>query len=126
MGARRYVVPVTSDASQVATVFSPWLSGYVQEIHYIKDGSNAYTDGVDFAITAEATGETIWAESNVNASATRAPRLATHSTVGVALLYAAGGANVSDRIALGRDRIKIVLAQAGVSKTGKFHIVMVD
>jgi hypothetical protein len=50
-----------------------------------------FADGSSFTITSEATGETIWSESSVNASATRAPRQATHSTAGVASLYAASG-----------------------------------
>ncbi|MEY9466303.1 hypothetical protein ABH973_006716 [Bradyrhizobium ottawaense] len=123
MGVRRYIVPVTTAADGSATVYSPWLSGYVHEIHYIKTD---FADGVDFTITAEQTGETIWAQSDVNAAAVKAPRQATHSTAGVAALYASGGVAVNDRIALGRDRVKIVLAQGGNAKSGAFHIVMVD
>lgn len=55
----------------------------------------------------------------------RAPRQPTHSTAGVAALYTAGGTAVGDRIALGRDRIKIVVGSGGNTKTGKF-IALVD
>lgn len=123
MGVRRFIVPVTVDASGDATTYSPYLSGFIEEIHYIKTD---FADGVDFTITAEATGETIWTQSNVNAAAVVAPRQATHSTAGVAALYAAGGTAVASRIALGRDRVKIVVAQGGVSKSGAFHIVTSD
>jgi hypothetical protein len=126
MALRRYTVPVRTAADGSATVYSPWMSGYVHEIHYIKDGSNAYTDGVDFTITAEATGETIWAQLDVNASVVKAPRQATHSTAGVAALYAAAGTAVNDRIALGRDRAKIALAAGGNAKDGQFMFVMAD
>lgn len=120
---RRFVVPVTTDGSGNATAYSPYLSGYIHEIHYIKTD---FADGVDFTITADVTGETIWTQSDVNAAAVKAPRQATHSNVGVAALYASGGTAVNDRIALGRDRVKIAIAQGGANKTGAFHIVVAD
>lgn len=123
MALRRFVVPVTTDASGNATAYSPYLSGYIHEIHYIKTD---FADGVDFTITAEATGETIWTQSDVNAAVVKAPRQATHSTVGVAALYASGGTAINDRVALGRDRVKIVIAQGGNTKSGAFHIVVAD
>ena len=123
MATRRFVVSVTTASDGTATAYSPYLSGYIHEIHYIKTD---YADGVDFTITAEATGETIWTQSDVNAAAVKAPRQATHSTAGVAALYASGGTAVNDRIALGRDRVKIAIAHGGNAKTGAFHIVVVD
>lgn len=123
MALRRFIVPVTTAADGTATVLSPWISGYIHEIHYLKTD---FADGVDFTITAEATGEVIWAQSDVNAAVVKAPRQATHSNVGVAALYAAGGVAVNDRIALGRDRVKIVIAQGGNAKSGAFHIVVAD
>jgi hypothetical protein len=123
MGTRRFVLTVAVDASGDATAYSPYLSGRVSSIHYIKTD---YANGVDFTITSEATGETIWTESNVDAAKVCRPRGATHSNAGVAALYAAGGTAVNDKIALGRDRIKFVVAAGGVSKTGAFHIVIED
>lgn len=120
---RRFTVDVTTASDGTATAYSPYLSGYIHEIHYIKTD---FADGVDFTITAEATGETIWTQSDVNAAAVKAPRQATHSTVGVAALYASGGTAVNDRIALGRDRVKIAIAQGGNVKTGQFQIVVAD
>ena len=123
MTIRRFVVPVTTAADGSATAYSPYLSGYLTQIVYAKTD---YANGVDFTITAEATGETLWTESDVNASVSTSPRAATHSTAGVAALYAAAGTAVNDRIALARDRVKIVLAQGGNVKTGTFHIVVDD
>lgn len=123
MTLRRFVVPVTTAADGSATAYSPYLSGYLAQIVYAKTD---YANGVDFTITAEATGETLWTESDVNASVSKSPRAATHSTAGVAALYAAAGTAVNDRIALARDRVKIVLAQGGNVKTGTFHIVVDD
>lgn len=84
-----------------------------------------FANGVDFTITSEATGETLWAESNVDASATRAPRQATHGTDGTAALYAGSGTAVLDKIALANTRVKIVVASGGDTKTGTFYVVLV-
>lgn len=121
MKTRKFTVTVASNGSQVGTGYSPYLSGYIESIQYVKD---TYTDGVDFTITADATGESLWVDTNVNASETVRPRAATCSTAGVAALYAGGGTAVNDKIALGRDRVKIVLAQAGASKSGSFIITV--
>ena len=123
MTIRRFEVTVTTASDGTATAYSPYLSGFIHAIHYVKTD---YADGVDFTITAEATGETLWTQSDVNSAAVKAPRQATHSNVGVAALYASGGTAVNDRIALGRDRVKIVLAQGGNAKTGKFIIIVED
>lgn len=123
MTIRRHTVSLTSGAGQTGTAYSPYISGYIQSIAYVKTD---YADGVDFTITAEATGETIWTQSDVNAAVTVRPRAATHSTAGVAALYAAGGAAVNARIALGRDRVKIAIAQAGATKSGAFVITVSD
>ncbi len=123
MATRKFTVSSPSNGSQVGTSYSPYFSGYIESIQYVKGN---YTDGVDFTITAEATGENIWTETNVNAAKTVRPRSPTHSTAGVASLFASGGTAVNDRIALGRDRVKIVLAQAGANKTGSFVITVDD
>lgn len=118
---RRLKLTVTTAADGSATAFTPRTSGKVHSIHYVKTD---YANGVDFAITAEATGENIWTESDVNASAVRYPRAATHSQAGAAALYAAGGTGVLAPVAVANDRIKIVLAQGGNVKVGTFHILM--
>lgn len=123
MSIRRFNVSVTTAADGSATAYSPYLSGYIHSIQYVKTD---FADGVDFTITAETTGETIWTESNVNAAVVKAPRQATHSTAGVAALYAAAGTAVNNRIALSRDRVKIVIAQGGATKSGAFYIVVDD
>jgi hypothetical protein len=123
MATRRFVVNVTTAADGSATAYTPYLSGKLCAIHYVKTD---FADGVDFTITAEATGETLWTESNVNAAKVCMPRGATHSNAGVAELYAAGGTAVSDLIRLSRDRVKIVIASGGNAKVGAFHVVVED
>lgn len=119
--AERHAVAVTTAADGSATAYSPVVTGKLSQIRYVKTD---FADGSTFTITSEATGETLWSESAVNASATRAPRQATHSTAGAAALYAAGGAAVNDKIALANDRIKIVIASGGATKTGTFHFIL--
>jgi hypothetical protein len=124
MTVRTYSVDVTTAADGSATVYSPQLSGYLVAIHYVKGN---FTDGVDFTITSERTGQSLWTQTDVNASAIVAPRQPTHTTAGVASLYAAGGTAVTTRIALGRpDRVKIVIAAGGNVTNGDFFIVMDD
>lgn len=118
--ATRQAVTVVTIADGSATAYSDTITGKISQIRYVKTD---FAAGVDFTITAEATGETIWTEADVNASATRAPRQPTHSTAGVAALYAAAGTAVNDHIALANDRVKIVVANGGDTKTGVFHIV---
>lgn len=121
---QRVTLTVTTDGSGNAEAYTPRLSGELHSIRYVKAGANNYTDGVDVSMTVEGSGEDVWVEANVNASATRAPRQPTHSTAGAAALYAAGGTAVLARIALGNQRVKIALAQGGANKTGTFHILL--
>ena len=126
MAIRRHVVSVTTDASGDGTSYSPYISGELVSIEYVKPGSGNYDDGVDFTITKEATGETLWTESNVNATKRCYPRAPTHSTAGVAALFASGGTAVNALMCLGGDRVKIVVAQGGNAKVGAFHITVRD
>jgi hypothetical protein len=120
---RRFEITATSDESGDAEVYTPVLSGKLISIRYVKPGSGNFTNGVDFTITAEDSGETLWAEENVNASATRYPRTVMQTTAGADSLYAADGEDVLGKIALSQDRVKIVIANA-VSGSGLFHITV--
>lgn len=122
---RRHIVTVTTAADGSATAYSPrGVNGKVHQIEYVKHGVTPFADGVDFTITGEATGVNLWTESNVNASAVRAPRQPLHSQAGVAALYAAGGTAVQEPVALANDRVKIVIASGGDTKIGTFHILV--
>lgn len=118
--AQRVAVTVTTAADGSATAYSDTVTGQISTIRYVKTD---FAAGVDFTITSEATGETIWTEADVNASATRAPRQATHSTTGVAALYAATFA-VNDKIVIANDRVKIVIANGGDAKVGTFYVIV--
>jgi hypothetical protein len=118
---QRVSIPLTTDAAGAATAYSETVTGRILQVRYVKTD---FANGVDFVVTSEATGEIIWDEDNVNADATRAPRQATHDTVGVASVYAAGGAAVNDYIAVANDRIKVVVAAGGDTKTGVVYVLL--
>lgn len=122
--ASRETVSVTTAADGTATGYSSALTGKISTIFYVKPGSGSFSDGVDFTITAETTGQNIWTENNVNASTIRAPRQATHGVDGVASLYAAAGLAVQAPIALAGERIKFAIASGGDTKNGQFIVVM--
>lgn len=122
--AKRYKVTVTTASDGTATAYTPRISGKIVQIEYVKPGAGSFDDGVDFTITGEATGIGLWTESNVNASAVRAPRQATHSNAGVAALYASGGTAVLSQIGMANDRVKIVIASGGNAKAGTFHVTV--
>lgn len=123
MALRKFTVALTGIADGSGTAYSPYLTGYLKTIEYVKTD---YVNGVDFTITAEATGETLWTEANVNAATIRYPRAATQTPAGAAALYAGGGLAVNDQIGMARDRVKIVIAQSGATKSGSFVIVVDD
>ena len=118
---QRHSVTLTTDASGDATGFTPVVTGLINAIIYTKTD---YDAGVDFTITVEGTGQGVWTETDVNADKTVAPRQPIHDTVGVASLYAGAGEPVEDHIAVANDRIKIVVAQGGDTKTGTFDVIL--
>lgn len=113
MFAYRHTIALETDASGDATGYSPQITGRITAIIYVKDD---YAAGVDFTITAEATSETIWTESDVDASAVKYPRATVHGTDGVA-------GTAVEPILLANDRVKIVVAAGGNTKSGTFIVV---
>lgn len=114
-------VTVTTAANGTATANTPNLTGAIVSIRYVKDD---FADGSTFTITSENTGENIWTESAVNASATRKPRGAVHEANGAVDLYSAGNP-VLDFVYLANDRVKIVIASGGNVTTGVFHVTVI-
>lgn len=116
MYAERHTIEVTTDAEGDAEAFSPVLTGRVHSIAYVK---NDFEDGVDFTITAEATGESLWTDTSVDASAVVHP-------VATAILGADGTASQLSEapIVLANDRVKIVVGDGGAAKTGTFIITV--
>lgn len=126
MAIRKFTVSgTTHESAGTATVYSPYLSGYIEAIQYIKPGSGGLSDGSTMTITAEATGENIWTQTGVNASVKVQTRAPTHSTAGVAATYD-GSRAILDRVAVSRDRVKIAITSGGNSKTFSYVITVDD
>lgn len=115
----RQTVAVTCASDGSATVYSTVVTGRILAIIYVKTN---FSNGVDFTITAEATGETIWTESNVDVAATKYPRAAVHDTAGVAATLD-GTRAMRDCVHVAADRVKIVIAAGGNATTGSFIII---
>lgn len=115
MNVQRHTVSVTTNASGAATAYSPNVTGRIHAVVYVKGN---FDDGVDFTITLEATGESLWTDTNVNASETVYP-------VQPANLGASGAAStlLEQPMVAANDRVKIIVAQGGNAKSGTFHVV---
>lgn len=114
----KHTVEVETDASGDFVGYTDAITGLLNRIQYVKDDLDS---GTDIAITIEDTGESLWVQNNVSASAVVAPRIPTHISSGAGALYAAGGATVNDKIAIAKSRIKVVIAEGGNVKSGTFN-----
>lgn len=120
----RQLLELTTDASGDATGFTPVVQGLVEKIEYVPDGTAPYATGVDATFTEEDSGAPILTWTNVGTTQARKyPRDPTHDNIGAASLYAAAGEPVESRIPV-TGRIKLVLAQGGDTKVGKFYVYL--
>ena len=123
MYVERHVLAITTDGSGDATAYSPTITGRVVSVIYTKDGTTPYTDGVDFAITAEATGQAILTLTNQNSSAAFQPRVGVCGATGTALTYD-GTRTVNEPVTVAQDRVKVVVAQGGATKIGTITLIV--
>lgn len=124
MYVRRVEISPITDAGGAATALTEVVTGRLHAIRYVKASAASYTDGVDFTVTVEKTGEAIMVGTDVNASATFYPRVGVTDAAGAAVTLD-GTRLMRDRIAVDNDRIKFVLAAGGDTKTGTFYLVFV-
>jgi hypothetical protein len=120
MYAERHAISLTTNADGAATGYTPVVTGRVLSVIYVKTD---FANGVDFTITAEATGEPILALTDANASVTKYPRSPVHGLTGTGLIYA-GTDVVAEPVMVAQDRIKVVVAQGGNTKTGTVTVVI--
>lgn len=118
--AERHSVTVTTDADGNATEYTPVLTGRIQSITYTKTD---YADTADFTITTETTGHNLWVDTNITATETVVPREAVHSTAGAAVTFD-GSRAIVEPVCVAQERVKIVVAQGGATKTGTFIVVV--
>jgi hypothetical protein len=124
MFIERFALTLTVNASGDATVYSDKpVTGRVLQVRYVPDATVPLDTGADLTITGEDTGVAIATLSNIGTGGvTFVPRQATHTTAGAAALYAAAGVAVLEPVYVVGERIKVVVAQGGTSKTGTLHL----
>lgn len=113
MWVAKETVSLTTDSSGNATGYTSAFRGRLLNIVYTKDD---FAAGVDFAITLEDTGLGLWTESNVNASKTVAPTQLTQDQVGA-------DGTARDYVFNPNERVKIVVASGGDTKSGSFVVI---
>lgn len=111
-----HTVTATCNASGAATAYTDYpIFGEVVSIAYVK---NNYSNGVDFTITGETSGVSLWTDLDVNASEIVYPRvLESSNTDGAALTTRQG-------VILAGERVKIVIASGGNATSGTFRIIV--
>lgn len=124
MQVEKHAISVTTDAAGAATAYTSLaVTGRILAIHYVKPSSGGFDNGSTITATLEATGEPIWAEANVNASAIRYPRVGVHDAVGVAATLD-GTRLARDHVHAVNDRVKIVVASGGNTKAATINIIV--
>lgn len=123
MYIERHEVSITTATDGSGTGYTPIVSGLVQAIRYVPDGTTPYDTGVDVTVTGDVSAIPVITVTDMGTGAANLyPRAATVTILNAAALYAAGGTAVLDQIPVASERIKIVLAQGGNTKVGKFHV----
>lgn len=120
MYAERHSVTLTTDGSGDATGYTANVTGRVLSVQYVKTD---FADGVDITVTAEATGQAILALTDQNTAGVFYPRAQVHGPTGTALTYD-GTRTVNEPVTVVFDRVKVVVAQGGDTKTGEVVIVI--
>lgn len=120
MYAERHAVSLTTDASGAATGYTPAVTGRVLAVIYAKTD---FADGIDFVVSLEATAEVILTGTNVNASAAFYPRVPVDDEAGADATLD-GTRKMREPVTAVNDRVKIVVASGGDTKSGTFHIVI--
>ena len=123
MYVRRLAVSILTDGSGDFTGYTDVVTGEVVNVRYVPGGSPVDTNG-DLTVTEEESGAPIVTKANIGTSAfSLAPRQPTHAVAdGTALLYAATGTAVTDKVVVANSRIKVVIANGAAAKTGTLYI----
>lgn len=111
----RHRVSLTTDADGDVTGYTPVIRGAIVAVVY---GKVDFADGVDFTITTERTGQGVWTESDVNAAKTVRPKALAQDLAGADLTAIYEQVHVAD------ERIKIVVASGGDTKSGTFDVLV--
>ena len=117
----QHSVSVETATSGAATAYTTEvISGQIQAIKYTKPGSSPLASTADFTITTEGTGQNLWVDTNINATETVYPVVAAN-------IAGSGAASSLTEVGVyaAQERVKIVIAQGGDTKSGTFTIISV-
>lgn len=120
MYAEHHSVSLTTDASGAVIGYTPNVTGRILGIHYAKVD---FADGVDLAITLENTGEAILTLTNQNVSGTFYPRVPVQDAAGADATLD-GTVKMREPVVAVNDRVKIVVAAGGNTKSGVVHVIV--
>jgi hypothetical protein len=124
MFAQKENVSITTDGAGAGTGYTNPVTGRILAIVYTKDGTAPYTNGVDWVVSLEGTGEVIWTGTDVNASTVKYPRVPVQDETGADALFAAGGTKLREPVMAANDRVKIVISSGGATHVGAFTVVV--
>jgi hypothetical protein len=112
MGLRSAILPITTIANGTGSATATSDRGLFHSIRYVKTD---FDNGIDFTVTVvnSATTDTILTATDVNASATFAPRMDRHTTAGAAK-------SADDVLIPFIGALKVTVAQGGNVKSGTF------
>lgn len=106
-------VTVATIADGSGTDYTINIRGKIIAVKYTKVD---YADTVDFTITTETSLRDIWVDTNITATETVVPKELNDGTTGADLT------GVYDHIRVFNERVKIVIASGGDTKTGMFTV----
>lgn len=109
---------ITTSTGGAATVYTPVVNGLISVVKFTPTDT---ASTADITVTTEGNGLSVWAESNLSKSAAsiRYPRNISHTVTGTASGIA------QEPIPVVNERIKVVIAQGGNTKTGSFKAIIV-
>jgi hypothetical protein len=113
-------ITLTTNGSGAATGYTRVFNGLLKALIYTKTD---FANGVDFTITTETTGQTLWTQADVNAAAIKYPLAAAHDTAGVAATLD-GTRAMRCEIPIVNERVQVVIAQGGATKTGAITVIV--
>jgi len=116
-------VTVTTAADQTAEEYSEVVRGPILAVLY---DNTDFAAGADVTITTEKTGQTVATLTNIGATdRVIYPRAQVHGVDGVGLAYEVTNAKVvAEPVWAAEERLKIVVAQGGVTKTAAFTFLI--
>ena len=129
MGMTRYVIPLVPATASGATAFSSvpvHQGGFLEAVRLVRPTTNQITTVAKLTITGEQSGITLFAATATSTgSQTWLPRQQVCDVSGLLLNLEENATTPSrqvDKIPIGNERIKAVVASGGANTSGVLHL----